>query len=137
MITHPLPNIGDDLRGAPILAVRRCPEPHLCYAVTLREGHYVTHIVNLASGEDLPAVLYVDQEDARALFQHVWTPRALTKGSTFYNAAGDKIGVAVWSGERDDRNMMVNWEVFDLSDHSLGMVRYMTGVRRLLEGGAA
>ena len=53
---------------------------------------------------------------------------------TFFNAAGDKVGVAVWSGERDGRNMMVNWEVFDMSDHSLGVVRYMTGARDLLEG---
>ena len=53
---------------------------------------------------------------------------------TFYNAAGDKLGIAVWSGERDARNMMVGWEVFNLSDHSLGVVRYMTGARDLLEG---
>ena len=60
-----------------------------------------------------------------------------TDTQTFYNAAGDKVGIAVWSGERDNRNMMVDWEVFNLSDHSLGMVRYMTGARDLLEEGDA
>jgi hypothetical protein len=60
-----------------------------------------------------------------------------TDTQTFYNAAGDKVGIAVWSGERDDRNLKTGWEVFGLSDISLGMVRYMTGARDLLEGGAA
>ena len=60
-----------------------------------------------------------------------------TDTQTFYNAAGDKVGIAVWSGERDNRNMMVDWAGFNLSDHSLGMVRYMTGARDLLEEGDA
>ena len=43
--------------------------------------------------------------------------------NTIQDLEGRKVGVAVWSGDRDDRGVMINWECFNLSDHSVGVVK--------------
>ena len=47
-----------------------------------------------------------------------------------YNQRGEKVGHAVWTGERDARGVMVGWDVVDLSDH---IVATVTVIRQAVE----
>ena len=53
---------------------------------------------------------------------------------TIKNQAGDKVGVAVWSGERNENNIRVGWEAYDLSDHFIGKTEIIMQARDLLNG---
>ena len=47
-----------------------------------------------------------------------------------YNQRGEKVGHAIWAGERDARGVMVGWDVVDLSDHIIATV---TVIRQAVE----
>lgn len=47
-----------------------------------------------------------------------------------YNERGEKVGYAIWIGERDARGVMVGWEVVNLSDH---IVATVTVIRQAVE----
>ena len=57
-----------------------------------------------------------------------------TMEHTIYNQAGNKVGVAVWTGVYDNDGIAVQWECYNLSDHLVAVARTVMAARDILNG---
>jgi len=57
-----------------------------------------------------------------------------SKEQTIYNQAGDKVGMAVWSGRWSDGIFMVGWDCYSLADHWVGEGYTLMAARDILNG---